>query len=67
MKMKITTEITIYEVDSKTTAVVRPQVTIKSHWSRNEMVILRLDDKDITVKASDLKKAIENATNWSLV
>lgn len=36
---------------------------VESHCNYNNFVVLRYEDKNITVKASDLQKAINNAIN----
>lgn len=41
----------------------RPLV-VRSHWNRDDLVILRLGDgEEIAVRAKELRAAVENATN----
>lgn len=63
--MTVTNEIQIYETDGKDTPVgVKPMLKIHSHWNRQNFVVIEIDGKRITVIASQLEKAIQNATNW---
>lgn len=61
--MNVKNEINIYEKNGKDVIAERAAVTIKSHWSRDEFVVLVVDGTSVTVSASDLRKAIQNATN----
>jgi hypothetical protein len=36
---------------------------VESHWNRRDFIVLRYEDKNITVLASDLSHAISNASN----
>lgn len=66
MNIKVENEIYIYEINGKETRGIidENKFTVSSHWNRNEMVVLQNADGDkITVSASELKRAVENATN----
>ena len=64
MQIKVINEVKVYEVDNEELAVGKyPKLKIKSHWNRSSFVILEFEGKDITVVASSLAKAIQNATN----
>ena len=39
------------------------ELHVRSHWNRNELVVLDWRGHSITVVADDLKRAISNATN----
>lgn len=63
--MKVENEINIYEVDGTEIAIGKSQqMKVKSHWVRNNFVILEIDGKSYTVTAADLERAIRNAGNW---
>lgn len=63
--MTVTNEIKIYETNGKDTLVgENPMLKINSHWNRQNCVVIEIDGKRITVVASQLEKAIQNATNW---
>lgn len=66
MGIKVGSEIEIYEVDGKETPALsskRPHVVIESHWNRNEMIVMTVDEKKYTIVARDLVCAVANATN----
>lgn len=57
-------KIRIYEInDEEVDWNENHKLTIRSHWNRNEMVVLELDGKKIGVVARDLEAAIQNAKN----
>lgn len=39
------------------------KMTVRSHWNREELVILEFEGKSVTVGRKSLMLAIENATN----
>lgn len=41
----------------------RPNVKVREHWNRKEFITIEIDEKKVTVLASELKRAIENAQN----
>jgi hypothetical protein len=57
--MKIRTEIEVYESNDCYSFAV------ESHHIKSEFVVLKYKDKEIVVSAAQLRRAIENATNWS--
>ena len=38
-------------------------LTVQNHWNSNRLVVLKIGNEEVTVNASDLIKAINNATN----
>jgi hypothetical protein len=58
-------EVEPYEVNGNEANGLRSSknlLRVESHWNRSEFVVLRYEEKNITVKASDLIVAINNAT-----
>lgn len=56
----------IYEtngIDEKGLRSQRPKLIIHEHWNVRDFVVIELDGKKVTVLASQLKKAIDNAQN----
>lgn len=68
--MKVINEIQIYEVDScdVSDCDVSPNtiVQVVSHWAHRDRIVLKFQDKTITVLQRDLMLAIQNATNVRL-
>ena len=62
--MNVTNEATIYEINGKDTGYERPVIRIKSHWNCDWLVVIEYQDISLTVKSSDLHRAITNAENW---
>lgn len=64
-RVKVRSDIQVYEIDGTEVTVGLPDqiMTVESHWNRNEMVILSFGERKVTISASDLEKAIKNATN----
>ena len=69
--MKITTEITIYEVDgeSESGGIGGPKIIVSSHWNHNGvlgLVVLQTPDgKKYTVRRRDMDKALSACTGLS--
>lgn len=63
MSIKVTNEVRIYEVNDEREPLNRPVLIVKSHWNRNEFVVLEFEGKCITVARSELSAAMANATN----
>ena len=67
MTIKVNNEIEVYEVngeEKKGLRSDRPCLKVKSHWNRNEFIILQFDDgNNYTVLAKELEAAISNAKN----
>ena len=64
--MKIDTRIDPYEInDEEVTGLPKEtdQLVVRSHWNMNSLVILEFKGKSVTVSASQLKQAIQNAIN----
>lgn len=63
--MTVTNEIKIYETNGKETPIgENPILEVRSHWNNDNLVVIEIDGKTVTVVASQLEKAIHNATNW---
>lgn len=63
-RLKVVTELKIYETDGKdTTELVRPKLKVISHWNRSSLVVLEINGKKYTVVGEDLKDAVDNAEN----
>lgn len=56
--IEVESKIPEYEVDDK-------HIIVKSHWNRPALIVLVIDNITHTVNASELKSAIDNATNTS--
>ena len=67
--IKVENIVNVYEVDGKEKSphgADGQKLIVRSHWNRNEMVVLRLPGEgapEFTVTARDLQAAIVNATN----
>jgi hypothetical protein len=55
----------VYEIDGKdaTTGLKSETIEIRSHWCHRDRVDIVIGEKTVTVIGTDLKMAIENATN----
>jgi len=42
-----------------------PDILVHSHWCHRDRVVIQIGEVKITVIASDIKAAIDNATNVS--
>lgn len=66
MTITVTNEVDIVEIDGKDIPPVgkRQKLIVKSHWNRNELVILTVDgNTTFTVNGKDLCEATKNAQN----
>ena len=61
--MKIKIEVNIYEIDGKDKRIPGA-IIVRSHWNRDNMIVLEADGTKYTVNASDLRKAIDRSTGW---
>ena len=57
MSIKVTSEVKSYDDP------ITDDIKVHSHWNRSNMVVLDFGDEKRTVDASELIKAINNATN----
>lgn len=65
-RIKVENTVTIYERDGQEVKTVGDAIGLKvlSHWNRRDFIVLQLaNGKAISVVASDLQKAIQNAMN----
>lgn len=62
--LKVHQEIDAYQVGGTDEGKKRDvPLVVRSHWNRNETVMLRIGDEEVFVAAKDLRAAIDNATN----
>lgn len=63
--ISVANRITVYEVNGKEgePSVPRPEITVTSHWNRNNFVTIEIEGQRYTVVANDLLAAIQNAKN----
>ena len=64
--IRVHSEVTIYERNGEQTPLGSTDVlNISSHRIRNEFIVIWLQPgESYTVNAADLRRAIDNATNW---
>jgi len=62
--MKIEIELTVYEENGTETVVERPDFRVKSHWNRDNMVVVCVGGHSYTLCGKDLREALERATGW---
>jgi hypothetical protein len=62
--INVESKVKVYEKDGKDTAIGDDTaLVVRSHWNRDEYVVLDFGDKKWTMLAKDLEAAIRNATN----
>lgn len=61
--IKSTNTLKIYEINGEGEKVEQQCLTVKNHWNRRELVVLEYQGEEITMDASDLMEAIQNAQN----
>ena len=59
--MKVTSEISIVEVNGEETTFPRPTLIVESHHQPQYFVTLRFEGQTITVNTAELRVAISNA------
>lgn len=42
-------------------------IKVRNHWNRSTLVRIEINGEEYTVSATELKKAIENATNVEVI
>ena len=62
--MKIEIEVAVYEIDGKECAYPAPSVIVRSHWNRDNMIILEMGDCNFTIAEDDIIKAIKRCVGW---
>lgn len=61
--MKVRCTLRIVEINGKSTPAFNPpELTVDSHQVRSSLVVIHAGNKKLTVKASELRAAIANAT-----
>jgi hypothetical protein len=64
--IKVESIVDCYEVDGQETPALsskRPHIIVRSHWNRDEFVVLEVEGKKFTLLAKDIRAAIANAVN----
>lgn len=64
--LKVACELSVYEdstIPEEKIFAVKPTVKVYSHWNKNELVVLEVGERKVTVCAKDLIAAVENCTN----
>ena len=64
-KLKVESVVKTYEYKGPEVTALQAvrQLSVQSHWNRKDFVVIKIGDDEYTVVASDLQKAITNATN----
>lgn len=60
MSVEVKCEVTVYEQDGTETTRA-PDLVVRSHWSRENMVVVEFGGSRVTVAADDLQAAIGKA------
>lgn len=63
--IKVTSDLIVYEFDGTDSAYKRdcPSLSVRSHWNRDNFVVIAVGDHKYTVSGRDLVAAIVNAQN----
>jgi hypothetical protein len=62
--ISVENKVPLLEINDKGTPLTNaPHIEVVSHWNSNSLVILKFDSQSLTVKATDLIAAINNAIN----
>jgi hypothetical protein len=65
MRMNVTVEMPIREIDGEEPKGGDPHLVVKSHWNRtSDLVVLYVSGHKYTVEACALRKAVERATGF---
>jgi ribosomal protein L22 len=62
-RVKVENTIDVYETGQEMSPGKKETIKVLSHWNRDEMVVLQVGKKSVTVLARALENAIKNATN----
>ena len=62
--MKVINKIDILEVNGSEviSPIKQPILEISNHWNRTSLIVIKFEDKEITISADELRKAIDNST-----
>ena len=64
MTLKTETKVDIYEVNGEEQKqLTLPTLSVNRHWNHREWVVVRIGGKSYTVNASELERAIANASD----
>jgi len=69
MIRNIITEINPQEVNGRKlegSERYKTKIIVQSHFDNDEWVIMKVDGKEYTYNAKELKRAIDNATYWGI-
>ena len=61
--LKVSSIVNVYELDDKDVDWQKNSIIVKSHWNQDTFIVLVVGEHSYTVVASELKAAIQNATN----
>ena len=61
--IKVHNEVKVCEIDGEHFERATSPLIVDSHWNRASLVVLQFGETRITVLASELQAAIQNATN----
>lgn len=63
-RFKVLQALRIYEINGEDVPVgKKKELRVSSHWNHGDLVVLDIDGTSVAVPATDLSKAITNATN----
>jgi len=65
-RIAIKADINVYELDGKEVEIGGKEktFTVRSHWNRDEMIVILIGSHEYTVSASDLVSAINRCSGW---
>ena len=62
--IRVENNVEVFEVDGKDLPVSDDtEIVVRSHWNRNDLVVLEIKGKRFSVAARDIATAINNAVN----
>ena len=62
--IRVLCEVPVIEIDNRKVSIIdNNSINVESHWNLDQCVVLVVGGKRYTVKAAELRVAIENATN----
>lgn len=63
--LKVYCELTVVEDHGKSSSELEslPHVEIRNHWNQNDLVVVKVLNQEVTLIASEVIAAVNNATN----
>lgn len=61
MAIKVECAVQVLESTEAQRGNEQPKITVRNHWNRDQLVVLRVGDQEYTVNGYDLIVAIQNA------